>query len=200
MKKEYLSWCWATLVAAIFFAGLVSCGDDDKEEVTKDSFSRIEGTLRQCDFTNDIINVPIMIYVPGDAGLGSTGHYETEDNYFYLPMSVLVFNKDHTVLKYYVGRKESAEILKKQGNYPGSWTDFDGYPNWCYYNNGETDNPEKLTYQVDTDKFTVTLSNGETYYLHFYSDTYKLQGLSDGTKAKYIEWKPSDNFISSIAI
>lgn len=199
MKKEHLSLFFATLLATILCTGFVSCGGDDDETdektTTLDKLTKLQGTLRQGDFSIDIINAPLSVYVPGDNGVAQTGHYETVDNYILLPMSVLVFNKDNTVYEYLVCRKKSAEFLKKQENFAKyTWTDFNGYPEWCYFNNGESENPKKLNYQVNTETMTVTLSNGETYHLHYFDKTYELQGLSDDNHTlKYIIWDPADN-------
>ena len=199
MKKEYLSLFFATLLATILCTGFVSCGGDDDETdeptITLDKLTKLQGTLRQYDPPVEILNVPLQVWVPGDGGIGQTGHYESIDNYVFLPMSILVFNKDNTVYKYLVGRKKTAEFLNKQENYAKyTWIDFKGYPEWCYFNNGERENPEKLNYQVNTETMTVTLSNGETYHLHYMDKTYELHSLSDNSNAlKYILWDPADN-------
>ena len=199
MKKEYLSLFFATLLAAILCTGFVSCGGDDDETdeptAVLDKLTKLQGTLRQYDPPVEIINTPIRVYVPGNNGVAETGHYEVIDNYVFLPMSVLVFNKDNTVYKYLVGRKKTAEFLNKQENFAKyTWTDFKGYPDWCYFNNGESENPKKLNYQVNTETMTVTLSNGETYHLHYMDKTYELHSLSDNSNTlKFILWDPADN-------
>ena len=175
MMKKNIFWnLLAIMMVGLLSVSFVSCGDDDDDQEPQKEFKPwISGLVRGL-----LLEYDVPVYI----GREHTGHWET---YTDKSMVVLDFRQDGTVSEYDLTGTETVNYLKEHDDrYDGTWTLFEGHPEWSYFQGKVTDgkgnveyervNPKKYTYSLNTEKLSVTAKdeNGKewswgTLYINF---------------------------------
>ena len=189
MKKLFFI-LQAIMFTAFVSMAFISCGDDDEVE-TPTIFSLSGYTYR-----SDTVQLPDMelpnidgTLVPGSGGLGNTGHVEGTSGTIIIKggtlMDVLNFTTTSFAEKLHLSYEETPSNNKVQF-----------VSNWYY----EASNVERLTYTINLEQKTVTLSNGDVFNVEL-DDTHKLckalVNIKSGVSkynAKYCLWRGEDVF------
>ena len=221
MRKSHLLLGLLTVMLALLgTATLSSCGDDDENgesENAKGKTPWISGLVRG--FFLEYFSGIESFTLYSSAGLldFSSGIMGMEGG----SMLVADFRKDGTVLYYNLKETKVADWVKKlmqdnQGHiepvYEGSWTQFEGHPEWSYFN-GRTINrqgelqyeyvtPKKYNYSLDLENNRITVTDDEgkewgTLYANFNpSKTSWSELRNESGKLMFVIWdesKPLDN-------
>lgn len=145
MKKNYQWSMLAMIVVLLGGISLTACGDDEEETVVP----ILRGAFRTPYVRK------IGLYSEGSAGVGTTGHTFTCTS-----MHVYSFNDDLNVY--------SVDIHSNKCVREHKWMGDDAWETMLDENNDTLDWSAKtspLTYKLDTKQHTVTISDGNTYFL-----------------------------------
>ncbi len=168
MKQKQISWTTLTFImVAIFSMSLFSCGNDDETVEDKITFPA-KVIFREAGIFRMKIDVPV--YVGGE----HSGHYETETTYVTTPFTVMEFNPDGSVYKYQASDEGKNEVY--------------AHSSFFY----DASKIEKLSYNIDRNKETISISDGSVYYYEKSGNT--ITGFHDSIgKVRFIVWNTDDN-------
>jgi len=178
MKKNFLWSLLAMTMLTLGCGGVTSCGGDDDDVTEQENTSKqapwISGLVRGY-YWKGLGGAGFTLY--GNIGLGELGSATFVEG---SSLSVLDFRQDGTVLEYDLQETNTASkikeiIQKNQGSiepiYAGTWTLFEGHPEWSYFQgkitkrNGEVErevvNPKKYTYTLNPDDLSVTATDSD---------------------------------------